>query len=238
MSISISENFKQSFAFTKENLVGKILNWVILFVLVFLAGMYLTEQLIDLAPLWIILGLAATIIVGGLTMRIYAGGEVTFASFGTLIKKGIGYNVAYFIYSLPACVLTATALVIMLVPILSGSPNAGLAGAAIGLVILMPALILAILASAYMIPAAVNYAHSTGLGGAFRVREIISRIEKAGGGEFIGSFLIFIVIQLIVSIPAAVVTTFGFPIIGGIITAVINPIIIVLQAKYFANLLS
>lgn len=238
MSISISENFKQSFAFIKENLIGKNLNWVILFVLVFLAGMYLAEQFLDLAPLWIILGVAATIIVGGLTMRIYAGGEVTFASFGTLVKKGIGYNVAYLIYSIPALILIVISVAVMIVPLASGSPEAGLTGTAIGIVILMLALILAILASAFIIPAAVNYAHSAGLGGAFRIREIFSRIENAGWGEFIGSFLIFIVIQMIVATPAAVITTLGFPIVGGIITAVINPIIIVLQAKYFANLLS
>ena len=238
MPIGISENFRQSFAFTKENLFSKILNWVILFVLVFFAGIYLAELLPDFVLLWAVLGIAASIITCGITMRIYAGGDVTFASFGTVIIKGIGYNVAALVYSLPALILMVIAIVVILVPILSGSPEAGLTGAAIGLVILMPALILAFLASAFIIPAAVNYAHSTGVGGAFRISEILSRIEKAGWGEFIGSFLIFLVIQMVVAVPTAILTTFGLPIIGGIVTAVINPIILVLRAKYFANRLS
>ncbi|MBE6507218.1 MAG: DUF4013 domain-containing protein [Methanocorpusculum parvum] len=238
MSIGISENFKQSFAFTKENLLGKIQNWVILFVLAFFTGTFLTELFPNLELLWAVLTIAASVIISGLIVRIYAGGDVTFASFGTVIIKGIGYNVAALVYSLPALILMVIAIVVMLVPILSGSPEAGLTGAAIGLVILMPALILAFLASAFIIPAAVNYAHSTGVGGAFRISEILSRIEKAGWGMFIGSFLIFLVIQMVVAVPTAILTTFGLPIIGGIVTAVINPIILVLRAKYFANRLS
>ncbi|MBR4988098.1 MAG: DUF4013 domain-containing protein [Methanocorpusculum sp.] len=235
MSIGISENFRQSFAFTKENLIGKILNWIILFGLVFLAETALSTQFPDVLLLWATLEIIASVIIYGITMRIYAGGEVTFAHFGTVIKKGFGYLVASLVYSLPAIILVAVAVAVMLVPLGSG---AELIGVAAGLVILIPAVILAFLASAFIIPAAVNYAHSTGLGGAFRFSEILARIRNAGWGEFIGSFLIFIVIQLIAAVPAAVLAPIGFPIISGVITAVINPFIIVLQAKYFANLLS
>ena len=47
MTIGISENIKQSFAFTKENLIGKILNWVILFVIALLSSQYLTSFIPD-----------------------------------------------------------------------------------------------------------------------------------------------------------------------------------------------
>ena len=229
MSIGISENFKQSFAFTKENLLGKIRNWVILFVLAFFTGTFLTELFPDLELLWAILTIAAGVIMSGLVIRIYAGGEVTFAHFGTVVIKGIGYNVAALVYLLPALILAVISVVVMLMPI--GS-EAELIGIAAGMVILIVCLILAILASAFIIPAAVNYAHSTGVGAAFRISEIRSRIRNAGWGVFIGSFLIFLVIGTIL---AAVMY---IPYIGGILYALANSFFIVLEAKYFANLLS
>lgn len=229
MSIGISENFRQSFAFTKENLLGKILNWVILFVLAFFTRTILTELFPNLELLWAVLTIAASVIMGGIIIRIYAGGEVTFASFGTVVIKGIGYNVAALVYSLPALILMVIALVVMLVPLGSG---ASLAGVITGAWILILALILAVLASAFIIPAAVNYAHSTGVGAAFRISDILSRIEKAGWVEFIGSYLIFLVIGMIL---AAIMY---IPVVGGILYALAYSFLLVLQAKYFENLLS
>lgn len=229
MSIGISENFKQSFAFTKENLIGKITNWIILFVLALFTGTFLTELFPNLELIWAILTIAVSIIMSGIIIRIYAGGEVTFSHFGTVVIKGIGYNVAALVYSLPALILAVISAAVILIPL--GS-DAELTRIATGMIILIVCLILVLLASAFIIPAAVNYAHSTGIGGAFRIQEILARIDKAGWGEFIGSFLIFIVIGMIL------VVVMYIPYIGGILYAIVYTFILVLQAKYFANLLS
>ena len=229
MSIGISENFKQSLMFTKENLVGKILNWVILFVIALLSSTYLTTLLPDLSLLWSVLTIIGLITMYGLLVRIYAGGEVTFANFGTLIKKGIGYLVASLVYSLPALILIVISTGILMTGSGTGAVAAGLA---VGIILLMLSLILALLASFFIIPAAVNYAHSTGLGGAFRISEILARIENAGWGKFIGSYLIFLVIGIILA------GLMCIPFVGGILYALAYSFLIVLQAKYYANLLS
>ena len=232
MSIGISENFRQSFAFTKENLLGKILNWVILFVLAFFTGTFLTELFPNLELLWAILTIAASVIMGGIIIRIYAGGEVTFASFGTVVIKGIGYNVAALVYSLPALILTFISVAVMLIPLAGEHPGALAAGIGAGMLLLIAAIIVLLITNFLMIPAAVNYAHSTGVGGAFKFSEIFARLEKAGWGETIGSYLIFLVIGMLLT------AVMYIPAVGGILYALAYPFLLVLQAKYFANLLS
>ena len=233
MTIGISENIKQSFAFTKENLIGKILNWVILFVIALLSSQYLTSFIPDytLALILTAFSILIQIILYGIIMRIYAGGEVTFAHFGTLIKKGFGYFVVYLVYCLPSFILMGVSVAVMLIP-LSINPEAALTGAAAGMMILIPALILLFLASLIITPAAVNYAHSTSLGGAFRISEIFARIDNAGWGVYIFSFLIFAVIGMVLSALTYI------PYAGVFIFAIIISFMNILQAKYFANLLS
>lgn len=234
MSIGISENFKKSFAFTKENLIGKILNWVILFVILFLMADPLSVYLPNLALLWAVLGLLACFIFYGLNVRIYAGGDVSFKEIGTLLKKGLGVfvvSVVYFIIPLLLLIIGSVLLGMSLVELFALETAELLGAGGVGLVLILISFLLCILVSLIYIPVLYTYANE-GMRAALNPAKVFGCIKRAGVLKYLVSIFIFFLIAAVVGMLILLI-----PFVGIIVAIILEAFIRTLEVKYFANLL-
>ncbi len=209
----------RSFEYTRDALVGKWMDWLILAVLA-LVQMF-TFSLIPL--------------LSGYVVRIIAGRtpapEVN--EWGRLFVDGWKLNIIALVYMIPAIlVFLLLGGIGLIAEMATTDPTA--AGAAIiaALAGAFLAIIVAIVMSFIALFAVMRFAHTDSLGEAFNVGAILSHIGKLGWGTWIVAVIVLIVVAFVYGFVVGIIGM--IPLLGFIITLFLNAAFAVFYGRYLA----
>lgn len=242
-----------SFAYSKEGLVGHWGKWIILIILGFLpvipimlgvifgivTALTAPAMLIPIIAIMIILAIILALPLLGYTVRIYRGEspapEVN--NWGELFSDGLKLFVILLIYAIPVIIVGVVVLgsalwtIFLSMTQTMADPNAmmGLIGA-----VIFGILILAIVAFIIWLieaTAVVRFSRTNSIGEAFNFGEIFSRMGKIG----VGSYIVALIIQAIVVFVILFILEL-IPYIGFILVLIVTPVILLFQARYLCLL--
>jgi hypothetical protein len=223
MYMDFGTMLSDSFAYTKEAIVGKWMQWLFLVVATILLCLPLL----------------------GYTLKVYRGEkpapEVT--GWGTLFVDGIKYVIVSLVWFIPLLVLFIVLVVAAFVPYStittvsgSGSPalsgNPGLLLGALGFS-LIAILIVGILTVLFSTIGIIRFARTGSMGEAFNISEILTTIRKIGWGSYISSLVVLVVAMIVVEI---IITVLGMiPVLGIIINLVFIAPVLIFEARYLCQ---
>jgi hypothetical protein len=212
-----------SFAYTKEAIVGKWMQWFLLVIATILLCLPLL----------------------GYILKIYRGEkpapEVT--DWGTLFIDGIKYAIVSLVWAIPLLiiffVLIGTALwsfinvtAVSASGIQASSGNPALIIGALG-VYLVVVIIVGLLTVFFSTIGIIRFARTGSMGEAFNFREILATIGKIGWGSYIVALVVLIVAIIVVEI---VITILGMiPVLGMIIQLVFIAPVMIFEARYLCQ---
>ncbi len=200
----------ESFEYAQEGLVGKWMKWLLLLVATILLSL----------PL---LGYALKILRGEKPSP-----EVS--DWGTLFIDGIKYVVILIIYFIPLIIIGVISIVPLGFAILSGQPEAILAAIGAALVGFVVFVIVAILIALIACIGVIRFARTGSMGEAFNFGAILATIGRIGWLSYIFALIIMIIIVGIVEF-----ICMAIPIIGGLISFVLTPFIVMFEARYLCQ---
>ncbi|MBA7481721.1 hypothetical protein ES707_17195 [subsurface metagenome] len=209
----------RSFEYTKDALVGKWMQWVILAVLSLVQTLTLS-----LIPL-----------LSGYSVRVLSGKtpapEVD--DWGKLFVDGWKLNIITLVYMIPAIV------VFLLLGGLSiiagmGTSDPSAAGAAIlgALAGAFLAVIVAVILAFIALFAVMRFAHTDSLGEAFNFSAILAHIGKLGWGTWILAVIVLLIVAFVYGFVVGILTS--IPLLGWIIALFLNVAFVVFYARYLA----
>ncbi|MDV0441383.1 DUF4013 domain-containing protein [Methanorbis furvi] len=221
MSIGIVENVTGSFAFAKDRLVGKWLDWLILIILFIIP----------------IIGWA---LLFGFLARVYRGGEPKLGDWIKMLIDGILMWIVFIVYMIiPAIVfvILGGAAVLTSFASVDGMMNpTGALGAALGLGVgVILSVIIAIIFGFLATMGMVRFAKEEKFGAAFQVGELFKIIGKIGWLHYILSWIVLAVIFAIIYFIVGLITGLVAP-LGMIILWIIGPVLVIWQGKFYAHL--
>ena len=197
----------ESFAYAKDALVGKWMQWVLLLVATILLAI----------PL---LGYSLKVLRGEKPAP-----EVT--GWGTLIIDGIKCLIVSIIWAIPALIIFFVMLGSLAGALVSGNPATALAfigGAILGFVIfIIVALITGLLATIGI----VRFARTGSMGEAFNFGAILETIGKLG---WVSYFIALLIIGVIIGIIEVVLTS--VPVVGQLILFILLPFLVLWHCRY------
>ena len=203
----------ESFAYAKEAVVGKWMQWLLLFIATILLCI----------PLM------------GYTVRVFRGDnpapEVT--DWVTLFIDGIKYLVISLIYAIPSLIILFVTMGSAIIALASGrmpEMTAGFEGLIFGMIIFI---IVAVICGLFGMIGIIRFARTGSMGEAFNFPEIKETIQKIGWAPYLGAFIIMFVVQLVVSIVLSLITM--IPVIGVLIELVFVAPVAIFEARYFAK---
>jgi hypothetical protein len=203
----------ESFAYTKEGLVGKWMKWILLLIATILLCL----------PLM------------GYTLRIYRGEKPApeVENWGTLFIDGIKYLVICIIYAIPLFIVAFLTLVpVIMAVIAAGADTAAVNAIVIGavgtfmlglIVFVILAIIIGIISSVGII----RFARTGSMGEAFNFGAIAATLGRIGWVNFIIALIIMVVIIGIIEFVCSLI-----PFVGTIILFIIIPFITIWEARY------
>ena len=200
----------EAFEYAQEGLVGKWMKWLLLLVATILLSL----------PL---LGYALKILRGEKPSP-----EVS--DWGTLFIDGIKYVVILIIYFIPLIIIGVISIVPLGLAILSGQPEAILAAIGAALVGFVVFVIVAILIALIACMGVIRFARTGSMGEAFNFSAILATIGRIGWLSYIFALIIMIIIVGIVEF-----VCMAIPIIGGLISFVLTPFIVMFEARYLCQ---
>jgi len=200
----------EAFEYAQEGLVGKWMKWLLLLVATILLSL----------PL---LGYALKILRGEKPSP-----EVS--DWGTLFIDGIKYVVILIIYFIPLIIIGVISIVPLGLAILSGQPEAILAAIGAALVGFVVFVIVAILIALIACMGVIRFARTGSMGEAFNFGAILATIGRIGWLSYIFALIIMIIIVGIVEF-----VCMAIPIIGGLISFVLTPFIVMFEARYLCQ---
>jgi hypothetical protein len=210
-----------SFAYTKEAIVGKWMQWLLLVV----ATVLLCLPLL------------------GYTLKVYRGEKPApeVSDWGTLFVDGIKYAVVSLVWAIPLIILFVVLIGAALLPFIttisvSGSPasygNPAVMLGALGLY-LMVVVIVGFLTVFFSTIGIIRFARTGSMGEAFNFREIAATIGKIGWGRYILALVVLFVAMVVVEI---VITVLGMiPVLGIIIQLVFIAPVSLFEARYLSQ---
>lgn len=213
----------RSFAYTKDALVGKWMQWILLVVLSLIQAFTLL-----LVPL-----------LSGYVVRVLSGKtpapEVN--EWGRLFVDGWKLNIITLVYMIPAILIF---LLLGGLSIIAGIGTGDLAGATSGilaalagtLLALIVALLIALLIAFIALFAILRFAHTGRFGEAFNFSAILEHIGNLGWGTWILAVLIIVVIAVVYSCVVSLLAL--IPFLGWIIVLFLNVAFAVFYARYLA----
>ena len=201
----------EAFEYAQEGLVGKWMKWLLLLVATILLSL----------PL---LGYALKILRGEKPSP-----EVS--DWGTLFIDGIKYVVILIIYFIPLIIIGVISIVPLGLAILSGQPEAILAAIGAALVGFVVFVIVAILIALIACMGVIRFARTGSMGEAFNFSAILATIGRIGWLSYIFALIIMIIIIGIVEF-----ICMASPIIGGLISFVLTPFIVMFEARYLCQI--
>lgn len=202
-----------SFAYAKDAVVGKWMQWLLLFIATILLCI----------PLM------------GYSVRVFRGDkpapEVT--EWVTLFIDGIKYLIITLIYAIPSLVILFVTMGSAIIALASGNPVEEIAGAEgflFGMVIFF---IVAIICGLFGMMGIIRFARTGSIGEAFNFVEIKETISQIGWGAYILAFIVMFIVQMVISVLLAVITM--IPVLGILIEFILLAPITIFQARYFAE---
>jgi len=203
-----------SFEYTRDALVGKWMQWIILAVLALVQT--ITFLLIPL--------------LCGYVVRVLAGNapapEVN--EWGRLFVDGWKMNIIALVYMIPIFVIIAF-LMFLTIVVGDGNPTLALGLLGIGLLLMF---IVAII-MAFILPfALVRFAHTDSVNEAFNISAILSHIGQLGWGTWIIAVIVLIVVAFVYGFVVGIIGM--IPLLGFIITLFLNVAFAVFYGRYLA----
>ncbi len=174
--------------------------------------------------LFFILGSIVTILAGifiyGFIMRVYRGGELALNHWGKMFVEGILAMVIFFIYMIPYMIIST---------LVSLGPMDNLAYLIIvGIIIPVILLIISVMIGMMGV---IKFAKEEKFGAAFHIKELLTLIGNIGWLRYFGYWFL---LSLIVSV--AEIILICIPIAGFVLLVVAMPFIVIVTARFFANL--
>jgi hypothetical protein len=174
--------------------------------------------------LFFILGSIVTILAGifiyGFIMRVYRGGELALNHWGKMFVEGILAMVIFFIYMIPYMIIST---------LVSLGPMDNLAYLIIvGIIIPVILLIISVMVGMMGV---IKFAKEEKFGAAFHIKELLTLIGNIGWLRYFGYWIL---LSLIVGV--AEIILFCIPIAGFVLLVVAMPFIVIVTARFFANL--
>jgi hypothetical protein len=212
-----------SFAYTKEAIIGKWMQWLLLIIATILLCLPLL----------------------GYILKVYRGEkpapEVT--DWGTLFIDGIKFAIVSLLWAIPLLIIVfvligaalwsfinVTAVSVSGIQASSGNPAFILGALGFYLIVVI---IVAILTVIFASIGVIRFARTGGMGEAFNIREILTTIRKIGWGTYISSLVVLFVALIIVEI---VITILGMiPVLGMIIQLVFIAPVMIFEARYLCQ---
>jgi len=201
----------EAFEYAQEGLVGKWMKWLLLLVATILLSL----------PL---LGYALKILRGEKPSP-----EVS--DWGTLFVDGIKYVVIVLIYFIPLIIIGVISIVPLGLAILGGQPAAILAAIGAALVGFVVFVVVAIIIALIACMGVIRFARTGSMGEAFNFSAILATIGRIGWLPYIFALIIMIIIIGIVEF-----ICMAIPFIGGLISFVLTPFIIMFEARYLCQI--
>ncbi|KDE54703.1 DUF4013 domain-containing protein [Methanoculleus sp. MH98A] len=208
-----------SFEYTKEALVGKWMQWVILAVLALVQT--ITVSLIPM--------------LSGYAVRVLAGNTPApeIDGWGKLFVDGWKMNIIMLVYMIPAILvflvlggLSALAGMATTDPTAAGAAILGaLAGAFLALLV---AAVMAFIA----LFAVLRFAHTDSVGEAFNFSAIFAQIGALGWGIWIIAVILLLVVAFVYSFVVGILG--GIPFLGWLIALFLNAAFAIFSARYLA----
>ncbi|NMB78764.1 MAG: DUF4013 domain-containing protein [Methanomicrobiales archaeon] len=203
----------ESFAYAKDAVVGKWMQWLLLVV----------ATLLLCIPLM------------GYTVRVFRGDtpapEVT--GWGSLFIDGIKYLIISLIYALPSLVILFVTLGSALIAALSGNAVeelAGVEGLFFGMAIFI---VVAVICGLFGMIGVIRFAKTGSMGEAFNFVEIKETIGHIGWFTYILAFVVMFIVQVVLAVILGIITM--IPILGFIIEFVLVAPIAIFEARYFVQ---
>lgn len=201
-----------SFAYTKDAIVGKWMQWLLLVI----ATVLLCLPLL------------------GYVLKVYRGEkpapEVT--DWGTLFVDGIKYFIVTLIWAIPMIIIFFVTIGAGIVA-LAGNPESAMGaigGMLFGLLVLA---IVGILTMIFSTIGVIRFARTGSMGEAFNFKEITATIAKIGWVSYIMALVVLIVVMIIVEIILSVLGM--IPVLGMIINLVFIAPVMIFEARYFCQ---
>jgi len=249
--------FNDSIEYTRETLVGHWVRWLIFIVLslpfalvrfVFdpqkvISGSTIHWELVPWGYLAIlvIVGVLTSFFIAGYIVRIYRGMRPApeFTGWASLFADGIKLDIVMLVWFLPAVILMLLLLLIafggmiggMILPGLFANLGSTILIVLTGIVILIAALALLVIAALYVAMGAVRFARTGSMVEGWSYSAISMIIRTIGWGNYFIALLLFffasLFFNLVVSIPAII------PYIGWIVPVILSPLLTIFAARYF-----
>ncbi|KAF5046076.1 hypothetical protein DSECCO2_474640 [anaerobic digester metagenome] len=214
----------RAFEYTKDALVGKWMQWVILAVLSLVQGLTLS-----LIPL-----------LNGYAVRILSGKTPApeIDDWVKLFVDGWKMNIISLVYMLPAIlvflVFGGLGAIGMLASEAAGGDPAAVGAAALSLIGgFLLAGIVAIVVGFIALFAILRFAHTDSLGEAFNFSAIFGHIGKLGWGTWIIAVIVLIIIAAVYGFVIGLLG--AIPFLGFIIILFLNAAFVIFYARYFAQ---
>ncbi len=209
----------RSFEYTKDALVGKWMDWVILAVLALVQAITLS-----LIPL-----------LSGYVVRVLSGKtpapEVN--EWGRLFVDGWKANIIALVYMIPAIlVFLLLGGIGLIAGMATTDPTAAGAAVLAALAGAFLAVIVAIVMSFIALFALMRFAHTDSLGEAFNFGAILSHIGKLGWGTWIIAVIVLIVVAFVYGFVVGIINM--IPFLGFIIGLFLNVAFAVFYGRYLA----
>ncbi|HJJ58327.1 MAG TPA: DUF4013 domain-containing protein [Methanocorpusculum sp.] len=168
----------------------------------------------------------------GIFLKVFKGEKPDFTNAGQSFIRGLLFFIIALIYMLIPIILLAIFGGLGLIPALFGGDIGAVAGAAIGSVGIIIALIAAVLLLIVSIPAEINFARN-GFAAAFKFSEIFGMIAKAGVAKYILSYIILIIVDIIIAVILGLLL--NIPVAGVIIAILVAIPLTLFEYRYWAN---
>jgi hypothetical protein len=210
-----------SFEYTKEALVGKWMQWVILAVLALVQAF--TASLIPL--------------LSGYVVRVLSGKTPApeIDGWGKLFVDGWKMNIIMLVYMIPAILVF---LVLGGLSILAGMATSDPAGAGAAILGALAgaflAFIVAIIMAFIALFAILRFAHTDSVGEAFNFKAIFAQIGGLGWGTWIIAVIILLVIGLVYGFVVGILS--AIPLLGWLIALFLNAAVAIFYARYLAQI--
>jgi hypothetical protein len=204
-----------SFAYAKDAIVGKWMQWLLLVI----ATVLLCLPLL------------------GYTLKVLRGEkpapEVT--GWGTLFIDGIKYVIVSLIWAIPCLIVLFFGLGSFIAAlVMDKNPEAALSFLAGAMVFCVLFIILAIITGLLATIGIVRFARTGSIGEAFNFGAILETIGKIGWGTYIIALIVILIVQFVIGIVLGIIMM--IPILGFIIEFILIAPITLLEARYICQL--
>jgi hypothetical protein len=201
----------ESFAYAKDALVGKWMQWVLLLIATILLSI----------PLM------------GYTLKVLRGEkpapEVT--GWGTLIIDGIKYLIISLIWAIPALIIFFLMLGSMIGALMSGNTSAAMGligGAIVGFIVFI---IVAIITGLLATIGIIRFARTGSMGEAFNFGAILETIGKIG---WVSYFIAILIIGIIICVIEFI--CMAIPYVGMLLLFLLTPLLVLWHSRYICQI--